>query len=113
MASRKVQRLSSDILRFVNQIILTEIEDAEIKKITITDCNVTSDLSYANLFYTYYGSEEESVIDKTLADAAPFIRGKLSQLIELRHTPSIRFKYDHTIEVGQKIEKIISDINKD
>lgn len=111
MANHKIERISTEILRYVNQIILEEIEDEEIKKITITECNVTNDLSYANIYFTTYSELTKKEIEDKLSEAAGFIRGKLSSLIELRHTPALRFKYDDTIENGQKIEKIIHIIN--
>ncbi|MFI3260310.1 MAG: 30S ribosome-binding factor RbfA [bacterium] len=112
MAGHKIERISTEILRYVNQIILTEIEDEEIKKITITDCKVTSDLSYANVFFTYLGDKTVEEITEMVNDAAGFMRSKLCHMIDLRHTPAIRFRYDDTIEHGNKIEKIIHNMNK-
>ena len=43
--------------------------------------------------------------------AAPFIRGKLSDRIEIRHTPELKFLYDTSIEYGNHIEEIIKEIN--
>lgn len=110
MANHKKERISTEILRYVNQIILEEIQDKDIKTITITECRVTNDLSYATLYFTNYSDIEKKDIEKKLSDAAGFIRGKLSSLIELRHTPSLRFVYDDTIENGNTIERIINNI---
>lgn len=112
MNKHKIERIQSDILRYIDQIILTEVTDEEIKKVTITECNVTHDLSYATLYYTSFSDLSSEDMQKKLEDAAGFLRGKLSALIELRHTPSLRFKYDDTIENGQKIEKILKDIQE-
>ncbi len=111
MANHKIERISSEILRYVNQILLEEIEDADLKTITITECRVTNDLSYANIYFTNYSDLSKEEIESKLKDAAGFIRGKLSGLIELRHTPALRFHYDETIEHGQKLEKIIAQLH--
>lgn len=112
MNRHKIQRIESDILRYIDQIILTEVIDEEIKKVTITECDVTNDLSYATLYYTSYSELTTEQMQKKLEDASGFLRGKLSSLIELRHTPSLRFKFDDTIATGQKIEKILKDIEQ-
>lgn len=111
MGNHKIERISTEILRYVNQIILEEIEDKDIKTITITECRVTNDLSYATLYFTNFSDFSAEEMEKKLKDASGFIRGKLSGLIELRHTPTLRFVYDETIDVGNKIEKIIHEIN--
>lgn len=111
MPSHKIDRISSEILRYVNQIILTEIEDENIKKVSLTECKVTSDLSYADFYFSHYSDLTNEEMTEVLNEAASFIRGKLSQLIELRHTPSLRFKYDETIDVGNNIERIINNIH--
>lgn len=111
MGNHKIERISTEIMRYVNQILLTEIEDEDLKTITITECRVTSDLSYANLFFTNYSDLTKEEIEKKINEASSFIRGKLSGMIELRHTPSLRFKYDETIENGNNIERIINNIH--
>lgn len=111
MANHKIERISTEIMRYVNQILLEEIEDADLKTITITECKVTNDLSYANLYFTNFSDFSKDEMEKKLHDASGFIRGKLSGLIELRHTPALRFIYDETIENGLKIEKIIHEIH--
>lgn len=111
MPSHKIDRISSEILRYVNQIILTEIEDENIKKVSLTECRVTSDLSYANFYFTHYSDLTNDEMCAVLSEASSFIRGKLSQLIDLRHTPNLRFKYDETIDEGNNIERIINNIH--
>ena len=56
---------------------------------------------------------DEETLEKEVNEAAPFIRGKLSERLEIRHTPELIFIYDESIEYGNKIEKIIEKINED
>ena len=41
------------------------------------------------------------------------IRGKLSERIDIRHTPELKFIFDESIKYGEKIEKIIEEINNE
>ena len=50
---------------------------------------------------------------EALNGAASFIRGKLSERVEVRHTPELKFIYDTSIEYGNHIDKIIESINKE
>ena len=51
--------------------------------------------------------------EKELNEAAPFLRGKLSKMIEIRHTPELKFIYDESISYGEKIENIIENLNRE
>ena len=51
----------------------------------------------------------EEVQDE-LTKAAPFLRTKLAETIDIRHTPALKFIFDESIEYGANIEKILKDI---
>lgn len=109
--SIKIDRISSDIQRELSSIMLLEAKDETLKHITITGCNVTNDLSYANIYYTYMGSEPIEDVKQNLEVAEPYLRTVLASKIDLRHTPELRFFYDDSIEYGQNIERILNEIH--
>ncbi|MCH5166279.1 MAG: 30S ribosome-binding factor RbfA [Erysipelotrichales bacterium] len=110
--SVKIERISSEVLRVLSEIMLLEAKDETLKHITITDCVVTNDLSFANVYYTYMGDEPLEDVKKNLEVAAPYLRTVLASKIELRHTPELRFFYDESIEYGQNIERIINKLHE-
>ncbi len=55
---------------------------------------------------------EHKDAEKEMNEAAPFLRGRLAQHIEIRNIPELKFIYDGTIEYATKIERIIKDLNK-
>lgn len=111
MAGHKLAKISSEISRHISNIILTESRDKILKSITITGCNVTNDYSYANLYFTSLLDMPHETLEKEVNEASKFLRGRLSQEIDLRHTPILRFHYDKSVEYGNNIEKIIDNIN--
>ena len=111
--SVKIERISSEVLRVLSEIMLLEAKDETLKHVTITDCVVTNDLSFANVYYTYMGDESLEDVKKNLEVAAPYLRTVLASKIELRHTPELRFFYDESIEYGQNIERIINKLHED
>ena len=50
-------------------------------------------------------------VEKDLNNAAGFFRSLLSQRLVMRHTPELKFIFDESIEYGQKIERIIKELN--
>lgn len=111
MSSLKGERVSSDIQRELCNILLLEAKDEDFKNVTITDVDVTNDLGFAKIYFTTLDNREK--VEKDLNNAAGFFRSELSQRLDIRHTPELRFIFDESIENGQKIEKIIEELHKD
>ena len=111
MSSLKGERVSSDMQRELCNILLLEAKDEDFKNVTITDVDVTNDLGFAKIYFTTLDNREK--VEKDLNNAAGFFRSELSQRLDIRHTPELRFIFDESIENGKKIEKIIEELHKD
>ena len=100
-------------MREVSNILLLEAKDETLKHITVTGCEVTNDLSYAKVFYTYMGDETSEVVTASLKEAQPYIRSLLAERLDsLRHTPELRFVLDESIDYGNRIEELIDQIHE-
>ncbi len=111
MPSHKIERIASDIIKYLSNILLTETDDELLKSITLTDIEVSKDLSYAKVYFTTILDMPHEQITKEMNEASPFLRGKLAKVLEVRNIPELKFIYDETIEYATKIEKIIKDIH--
>lgn len=112
MANYNIQRIERDIEKYLPTIIQRETSDDLLKTITITDCALSHDLSFCKVFFTSTSSLSKKDITKEANEAAPFIRGKLAKVLEVRNTPELRFEYDESIEYAQNIENIINNLHK-
>ena len=113
MANHKLQRIESDILKYLSNILLTETRDDLLKTITLTEVEVNKDLSLAKVYFTSISELTHKEIEKEINEASPFLRGKLAKVLEVRNIPELKFIYDETIEYATKIERIISNIHKE
>lgn len=112
MANIRIERLESTFQEELSMILMTEIKDEDIRFVTITGCDITSDLSFAKVYFTVLDKEKKKEAIEKLNNAASFIRGKLSERVEIRHTPELKFIYDESIAYGEKIENILEEIHK-
>lgn len=113
MPSHKIERIESDILKYLSNIIFLETDDELLKTITLTAVDVSKDLSYAKVYFTSISNMTHKELEKEVNEAAPFLRGKLAKVIEIRNIPELKFVYDESIEYASKIEKIITEIKED
>ena len=112
MASIKIERLNHNYQEVISTILMKEVKDQDIKFVTITGVEVTNDLSFAKVYYTVLDETKKESTKKALEKAAPFIRTKLAENVEVRHTPELRFIYDQSIAYGEHIDKLIAEINE-
>lgn len=111
--SIKLERLGSIFVEEISKIIMKEIKDPDIQFVTITSCNISSDLSYAKVYFTCLNDKRRDEILKDLNKASGFIRKELCNRVDIRKMPEITFVYDNSIEYGNKIEQILEEIKKD
>lgn len=112
MASIKIERLNHAFQEEISVILMKEIKDEDIKFVTITGVDTSSDLSYAKVYYTVLDDSKRDSTAEALEGAASFIRTKLAERVEVRHTPELKFIYDTSIDYGNHIDKIIDNIHK-
>ena len=112
MANIKIERLNHAFQQEISMIIMREIKNEIIKFVTITGVETTSDLSFAKVYYTVLDDSKKEVTQEALEKASPFIRSKLCERVEIRHTPELKFIYDTSIAYGQHIEEVLEQINE-
>ena len=98
MNNIKLKKIDSQILRVLTQIIFEQAKDSILKDITITDCEVTNDLSFCKVYFTSLTDCDHKALEKELNDdTAVYLRARLAENIELRNIPELHFKYDVSI----------------
>lgn len=109
--SVKIERLNDLVLAELSKIILLEVKNPLLKSVCITSVDITNDLSYAKVYFTCMDENRDDVL-KELDEAKGFLRSKLCESIDIRHTPELVFVYDTSIEYGRRIEEVIKEIHE-
>jgi ribosome-binding factor A len=94
---------------------IRKLKDPRIGMVTITDVEVTKDLSVARVYYSVLGEEDViTLTQKGLERASGFLRRELGHAMRLRVVPELRFHYDDTELKGNRIDRLIDEaINRD
>ncbi len=108
----KIERINHMIMEEVSKILMLEVKDERFKFVTVTDCDTSNDLSYCKIYVTVLEQEKKEETLKALNNASGFIRGELAKRIEIRNIPELKFIYDESVFYGEKIDKIIDEINE-
>ncbi len=109
----KLKRIGSEIAQELSMICATEAHDNLLKTITITGTEVTNDLGLCKVFFTTTSDMDIKALERELNDeTSSYLRTKIAERIEMRHTPKLRFVFDNSIAYGNNIEKIINEIHE-
>ena len=84
-----------------------------VSTVTVTDVQVTHDLSFAKIFVTVLGDQAARTQAKeALKRATGFVRHELGDRLELREVPELRFEYDVSLDRGHRVEDLLRKIEK-
>ena len=108
--SIKIERLNDQFQKEISIILNTEVKNQDIKFVTITGCEITNDLSFCKVYFTVLDDSKKDTTLKALKSASSYIRGLLSQRIDIRHTPELRFIYDESIDVYEGQMDVVNDM---
>lgn len=115
MNKKRLNRISEEVKRVVSELIQREIKDPRINPFTsVTKVEVTNDLSYANIYISIMGNDDDKQNTlEGLKSARGFIRREIGNRIDLRHAPEPVFHIDESIEHSLYISKLIDKIHKE
>lgn len=99
-----IDRLESTILRALTKILREDVKDPNVGFITLTDVRLTKDLSYLTIYYTVLDKDKKDLTEQALKRSNPFIRSQLARAVNMRKMPKLLFKYDESLERGNRIE---------
>ncbi len=101
--SRRVGEL---LQRELAVLIPRELSDPRIGMVTVTEVTVSRDLTAATVYVTrLVGKGDEKELVTALNHAAGHLRHCLSGSVALRGIPSLRFKYDESVERGAALAR--------
>lgn len=112
--SIKQERIAGIIRKSLSELIQFQLKDPKIGFVTITDVTVTSDLSIAKVYVTFLGKEARNEAGlKALNRSKGYLRTELAKRLSIRKCPELIFLHDDALEKGNRIEKILYDINQE
>lgn len=81
--------------------------------VSVMDVEVSHDNSYAKVFYSVFGTEEQKTKTKEIIEhSTSKIRYEVGKRIRLRLTPELRFIFDDSVERGTKVTELINKISR-
>jgi ribosome-binding factor A len=111
---RRPERVADVLREEISQIVGYELEDPRLAMVTVTDVRLSDNLKAARVYVTVAGDEEEhrSAL-MALRRAGPYVRKQLGLALNLPRTPEIHFVRDRIEEEGERVDKLLAEIERD
>ena len=106
------ERVADFLRKELSQVMQQQMRDPRVGLASITDVEVSRDLSHAKVFVTALGSDsaaDAKEVMQVLNNAAGFFRSQVAKSHSMRITPTIRFYFDESIHRGQHLSSLIDD----
>jgi ribosome-binding factor A len=106
----RTQRVADFLKRELATLIQFEVRDPRVGMVSVTDVEVSRDMSHAKVFVTVLGKEtEQETADsiEALNQAAGFLRSQVAKSSNARTTPKLRFHFDSSVGRGQHLSSLI------
>ena len=94
--------------------ILTDLRDPRIENVTVTYVEVSADMRQAKVHVSVMGDDaKQRRALHGLQSSAGYLQSKISQRIDTRYTPRLRFELDMGVKNSIAIAKTLSELLDD
>ncbi|MEL6344788.1 MAG: 30S ribosome-binding factor RbfA [Myxococcota bacterium] len=110
MALNRAQRISGEIHALLSELIRREVKDPRVGFVSITNVEVTNDLSLARVYVLPLGGDGDvEGMQKGLRKASGFLRRLLGKRMRLRHIPELRFIVDENHQQAVELIRTLAE----
>lgn len=111
--SFKRDKFEERILGEVNTILRAKISDARLQFVSVTKVELNNDYSQALLYWDTFDAKSRGDAKSAIDSIAGRVRSLLAQTLDVRHVPTITFKYDSQYESERAIEDLLNAEKKE
>jgi ribosome-binding factor A len=105
----RTDRVSAQLRKELAVLVHAAVRDHALPSVSVSDVETTKDLDVATVYVTTLLADDAKVATKALNEMAKEFRRELSRTLKLRRVPELRFRYDDSVDKGERIESLLRD----
>lgn len=110
--SIKQDRMNERIRAILSELLLREVSDPRLQGVTVTEVQLDPELQYAHIYVNALGDESRrEKVMSALNHAKGFLRRETGKRVRLRVTPDLDFHWDTTLEYGERMNRILDQLD--
>ena len=114
LRSKRGFKIADHIRKTVSELIRAKVRDPRVNTVTITDVEITYDISIAKIFYSVYPWSENNLkaAHAGLHSAKKFIRMQVGKELTCYRVPELNFKLDTSLDNGDRINELLNRVSE-
>jgi ribosome-binding factor A len=110
MGDGRMRRVDEAVREVLSDAITKDLQDPRVGFVTVTAVKTSPDLRHARVYVSVLGDERvrAETLDG-LRSAHGFLQGRVASELSLKHTPTLTFEYDESIDRGMRITRLIDE----
>jgi len=100
-------RVAALLRRDVAVLVHEDVRSRLVPECSVSDVEISHDLSAATVYVTALHKEESELAINLLNEQAKGYRQHLSKTVKLRQMPTLKFKYDDSVDRGERISELL------
>ena len=105
----RTDRVNAELRREVGALVHAAVRDHALPQASVVDVEVSRELDVATVWVTALLPERSVEVVKGLKGLAREFRRQLARSMRIRRVPELRFKYDDSVDKGERIERLLRD----
>jgi ribosome-binding factor A len=111
MAQERIRRVDEAVRAVLGDAISKGLQDPRVGFVTVTQVKTSPDLRHARVFVSVLGDEQTRADSlEGLRSAHGYLQSRVAAELRLKHTPSLKFEYDHSVDQGMRITELLGSL---
>ncbi|MFK2904593.1 30S ribosome-binding factor RbfA [Dyella ginsengisoli] len=104
---KRTDRVGAELRRELGLLVHAAVRDHALPSVSVSDVEITRDMDWATVWITALQAEQAPEALKALKELTGEFRRALARGMRLRRVPELRFKYDDSVDKGERIETLL------
>jgi ribosome-binding factor A len=111
MAKARMRRVDMALRAVLGEAIARDLQDPRVGFVTVTGVKTSPDLRHARVYVSVLGDEQvrADTLDGLRA-AHGFLQAAIAAQLTLKHTPTLTFAYDESVDRGMRITELLDEV---
>ncbi len=110
MAAGRMRRVDETVRAVLSDAIAKDLQDPRVGFVTVTGVKTSPDLRHARVYVSVLGDEQTRAASlEGLRSAHGFLQSAIAAQLSIKHTPTLTFEYDDSVDRGMRISHLIDE----
>jgi ribosome-binding factor A len=111
MSGSRMRRVDEAVRAVLSDAIAKQLQDPRVGFVTVTGVKTSPDLRHSRVYVSVLGDDATRAASLDgLRSAHGFLQRLVASELTLKHTPTLSFEYDESVDRGMRITELLDEV---